>query len=174
TSGNGSPLPAYQTVVPTRVQLFGLNFSQVLSANLINETRIGYNRFVQSFTPLDANFDPASIGLVIRAKSLPTITISGFLSLGAPTNVPRGRVSSGYQFVDNLTWTRGAHTIKAGGEYRRAIVNSFNDTLSRGQLNFSRLAEFLAGHVSTSGTAILRGATRRAPFTPHYRPLAPN
>jgi TonB dependent receptor len=168
TSGNGSPLPAYQTVVPTRIQLFGLNLTQVLNARLLNETRLGYNRFVQTFTPLDANFDPSSIGLVTGAQSLPTITISGFVSLGAPTNVPRGRVSSAYQFVDNLTWTRGAHTFKAGGEYRRAIVNSFNDTLSRGQLNFNSLAEFLAGRVSTSGTAILRGATRRDTFTNNY------
>lgn len=168
TTGNGSPLPAYQTVVPTRIQLFGLSLSQVLSARLINETRLGYNRFVQTFTPLDADFDPSSIGLVTGARSLPTITISGFVSLGAPTNVPRGRVSSGYQFVDNLTWTRGAHTFKTGGEYRRAIVNSFNDTLARGQLNFSSLADFLAGRVSTSGTAILRGATRRDTFTNNY------
>src|SRR5262249_49709518 len=153
TSGNGSPLPAYQTVVPTRIQLFGLNFTQVLSASLLNETRLGYNRFVQTFTPLDAGFDPSSIGLVTGALSLPTIPIPGFVSLGAPTNVPRGRVSSGYQFVDNLTRTRGAHTFKAGGEYRRAIVNSFNDTLARGQLNFNSLADFLAGRVSTSGTA---------------------
>src|SRR5215470_11280560 len=161
TSGNGSPLTAYQTVVPTRIQLFGLNLTQVLSARLLNETRLGYNRFVQTFTPLDAGFDPASIGLVTGAHSLPTITIAGFVSLGAPTNVPRGRVSSSYQLVDNLTWTRGAHTFKAGGEYRRAIVNSFNDTLARGQLNFNGLADFLAVRVSTSGTAILRGATRR-------------
>ena len=168
TSGNGSPLPAYQTVVPTRIQLLGLNLPQVLSASLINETRLGYNRFVQTFTPLDAAFDPASIGLITGAKSLPTITIAGFVSLGGPTNVPRGRVSSAYQLVDNLTWTRGAHTIKAGGEYRRATVNSFNDTLARGLLNFNNLAEFLAGRVSTSGTAILRGATRRDTFTNNY------
>src|SRR5262245_17401502 len=165
TSGNGSPLPAYQTVVPTRIQLFGLNLTQVLSARLVNETRLGYNRFFQTFTPLDANFDPAGIGLVTGALSLPTITIPGFVSLGAPTNVPRGRVSSGYQFVDNLTLTGGAHTYKTGGEYRRAIVNSFNDTNARGRLNFNSIAEFLAGTVSTSGTAILRGATRRDTFT---------
>src|SRR5215510_330561 len=168
TSGNGSPLPAYQTVVPTRIQLFGLNFAQIPSASLLNETRLGYNRFVQTFTPLDAGFDPSSIGLVTGALSLPTITIPGFVSLGAPTNVPRGRVSSAYQFVDNLTLTGGAHTFKAGVEYRRAIVNSFNDTLSRGQLNFNSLTDFLAGKVSTSGTAILRGSTRRETFTNNY------
>ena len=63
TTGNGSPLPRYQTVVPTRIQLFGLNLTQVLNSRLINESRAGYNRYVQFFTPLDANFNPASIGL---------------------------------------------------------------------------------------------------------------
>ncbi|MBO0723832.1 MAG: TonB-dependent receptor, partial [Blastocatellia bacterium] len=136
-------------------------------------------------------FDPASIGLVTGAMSLPTITVTGFVPLGAPTNVPRGRVSSAYQFVDNLSWARRQHTYKVGGEYRRAIVNSFNDQLARGQLNFNRaatvcppdvspndcqsqtasinsLADFLAGRVSTSGTAILRGATRRDTFTNNF------
>jgi hypothetical protein len=168
TSGNGSPLPAYQTVVPTRVQLFGLNFTQILSTRLLNETRLGYNRYVQTFLPLDASFDPASIGLITGSLSLPTITIPGFVSLGAPTNVPRGRVSSGYQVVDNLTWTRGAHVFKIGGEYRRAIVNSFNDTNARGRLNFNNLADFLGGVVSASGTTILRGATRRDTFTNNF------
>jgi outer membrane receptor protein involved in Fe transport len=168
TTGNGSPLPAYQTVVPTRVQLFGLNLSQILSPTIVNETRIAYNRFVQTFTPLDADFDPASIGLVTGAMSLPTITITGYVPLGAPTNVPRGRVSSGYQFVDNLTWTRQLHTYKMGGEYRRAIVNSFNDQLARGRLNFNSLTDFLAGRVSTTQTAILRGATRRDTFTNNF------
>jgi hypothetical protein len=168
TSGNGSPLPAYQTVVPTRVQLFGLNLSQVLTSQLVNETRVGYNRFVQSFTPLDADFDPASIGLVTAAKSLPTITITGFVPLGAPTNVPRGRVSSAYQYVDNLTWARRSHIFKVGGEYRRAIVNSFNDQLARGRLNFDSLGDFLAGRVAPAGTAILRGATRRDTFSNNF------
>jgi outer membrane receptor protein involved in Fe transport len=168
TSGNGSPLPAYQTVVPTRIQLAGLNLSQILTSQVVNETRVGYNRFEQTFTPLDADFDPAGIGLVTGAKSLPTITITGYVPLGAPTNVPRGRVSSAYQFVDNLTWVRGSHAFKMGGEYRRAIVNSFNDQLARGRLNFDSLADFLAGKVSTSGTAILRGATRRDTFTNNF------
>jgi hypothetical protein len=168
TTGNGSPLPAYQTVVPTRIQLFGLSLSQILTSQLVNETRAGYNRFVQTFTPLDKDFDPARIGLVTGAKSLPTITITGFVPLGAPTNVPRGRVSSAYQFVDNLSWARRAHVFKMGGEYRRAIVNSFNDQLARGRLNFDSLVDFLAGRVSTSGTAVLRGATRRDTFTNNF------
>src|SRR5262249_39017389 len=48
-SGQGSELPPYQTVVPTRVQLAGLDFSQVLTGRLINDTRFSFNRFTQLF-----------------------------------------------------------------------------------------------------------------------------
>ncbi|HEV8159195.1 MAG TPA: TonB-dependent receptor [Pyrinomonadaceae bacterium] len=170
TSGNGSPLPEYQTVVPTKIQLFGLNFSNILSPTLFNEARIGYNRFEQTFTPLDAAFNPASLGLVTGSglQSLPTITVTGLVSLGAPTNVPRGRVSSAFQLVDNVTWTRGSHTFKFGGEYRRAIVDSFADQNARGRINFNNLADFLAGVVSPNGTVLLRGDTRRETFTNNF------
>jgi hypothetical protein len=175
-AGNGSPLAPFQTVVPTRVQLAGLNFSQSYTSRFINETRIGYNRFKQLFTPLDASFDPASIGLVTGVSSLPTIVINGYVSLGASATIPRGRVSSGFQFVDNVTWVRGSHTFKWGGEFRRALIASFNDVNGRGLINFNassdpdpvkrrraNLADFLAGFANT-GT-ILRGGTRRDTYT---------
>src|SRR6266511_1023675 len=77
TTGNGSPLPQYQTVVPTRIQLFGLNLTQVLNARLINESRAGYNRFVQFFNPLDVN-NPLPQGLNTGAQTggLPTMTVT--------------------------------------------------------------------------------------------------
>ena len=186
-TGNGSPLPQYQTVVPTRIQLFGLNLTQVLTSRLINESRAGYNRYNQFFTPLDAN-NPLPQGLVTNSQTggLPTITITGYVPLGAPTNVPRGRISSAYQFTDNLTFSTGAHNYKFGGEYRRAVVNSVNDVNARGRLNFNApatlipntntiavsaminsLADFLAGNLA-SGTTILRGATRRDTFTNNF------
>jgi hypothetical protein len=165
-SGQGSELPAYQTIVPTRVQLAGVNFSQILTSRLINETRLSFNRFAQVFSPQDSSFDPATIGLITGAKGgLPTIVVGGFESLGAPTNEPRGRVSQAYQIGDALTWSRGSHTIKAGGDFRRPLVRSFNDQFSRGRLSFNNLADLLAGVASPSGTSIARGATRRDTYT---------
>ena len=165
-SGQGSELPAYQTVVPTRVQLAGVNLSQMLTTRLINETRVSYNRFAQVFSPMDSAFDPAGIGLITGATGgLPTIVVGGFESLGAPTNEPRGRVSQAYQIVDTLSWTRGAHTLKTGVDYRRPLVRSFNDQFSRGRLTFNNLADLLAGVASPSATTIARGATRRDTYT---------
>jgi hypothetical protein len=168
SAGNGSPLSPYQTVVPTRIQLAGLNFTQSYSSRFINETRIGYNRFKQLFSPLDAAFDPASLGLVTGVKSLPTIVVGGFVSLGASSTIPRGRVSSGYQFVDNVTYVRGSHTWKWGGEFRRALIASYNDVNGRGRIMFFTLADFLAGFPSSFGTTILRGGTRRDTYTNNF------
>jgi hypothetical protein len=165
-SGQGSQLPAYQTVVPTRVQLAGLNFSQMLSSRLINETRFSFIRFAQVFSPLDSAFDPASIGLITGAKGgLPSIVVGGFESLGAPTNEPRGRVSQAYQIVDALVWARGSHTFKAGADFRRPLVRSFNDQFARGRLSFNTLADLLAGVAAPTSTSIARGATRRDTYT---------
>lgn len=165
-SGQGSQLPPYQTVVPTRVQLAGLNFSQMLSSRLINDTRVSFIRFKQLFSPLDAAFDPASIGLITGATGgLPTIVVSGFETLGGPTNEPRGRVSQAYQLVDAVVWNRGSHTFKTGLDYRRPLVRSYNDQFSRGRLSFNNLADLLAGVPAPSTTSIARGATRRDTYT---------
>src|SRR5262249_26044940 len=156
-SGQGSQLPQFQTVVPTRVQLAGLNLLQVWTSRLVNETRVSLNRYAQVFSPLDSSFDPASIGLITGVKGgLPTIVTGGFESLGAPTNEPRGRVSQAYQIVDALTWVRGRHTVKTGFDYRRPLVRSFNDQFSRGRLTFNNLADLLAGVAAPSGTSIAR------------------
>jgi hypothetical protein len=168
-SGQGSQLPSYQTAVPTRVQLGGLDISQVLTPRLIHDTRLSFTRFAQVFSPLDAAFDPASIGLITGAKGgLPTIVVGGFESLGAPTNEPRGRVSQAYQVVDTLVWIRGSHTLKAGVDYRRPLVRSYNDQFSRGRLTFNNLADLLAGVAAPSGTSIARGATRRDTYTNNF------
>ena len=165
-SGQGSELTSYQTVVPTRVQLGGLTFSQIVTGNLIHETRVSWIRFAQVFSPLDASFDPASIGLITGARGgLPTIVVGGFESLGAPTNEPRGRVSQAYQLADSLVWTRGTHTIKTGIDYRRPLVRSYNDQFARGRLTFNTLADLLAGVAAPSGTSIARGDTRRDTYT---------
>ena len=168
-SGQGSELAAYQTVVPTRVQLGGWNLSQVITPRLINDTRVSLNRYAQVFSPQDAAFDPASIGLITGAKGgLPTIVVGGFESLGAPTNEPRGRVSQAYQIVDALVWTRGRHTIKSGVDYRRPLIRSYNDQFSRGRLSFNNLADLLAGVAAPSGTSIARGATRRDTYSNNF------
>jgi hypothetical protein len=140
--GDGSRLPAFSQTSPTRVQVVSVSFLSTLSSTRINEIRFGYSRYRTSFSSLDINsgFDPASIGLDFGTGKLgvPEIDFSAPIeNLGAQGfSVPRGRTSQTYQILDNYTWVRGHHTLKFGGEFRRAAIDNFNDNLERGIINF--------------------------------------
>jgi hypothetical protein len=123
------------------VQLVSVSLLSTLGAKRINEVRFGYSRYRTSFNSLNASFDPASLGINFGSGqlSLPEIDFGGvFDNLGATAfSIPRGRTSQSFQILDNFTWLVGRHTIKFGGEFRRAAIENFNDNLERGLFTFS-------------------------------------
>ncbi|HXX27916.1 MAG TPA: TonB-dependent receptor [Terriglobales bacterium] len=155
-SGAGSRLPQFAQQSPTRVQVVSVSLLSTLSAQKVNEVRFGYSRYRTSFTSLDASFDPSTLGIDFGTgkTGLPEIDFGGiFENLGATAySIPRGRVSQSFQFLDNFTWTVGRHTVKFGGEYRRANVNAFNDNLERGDFVFAPNNGFIP---SNTGADIL-------------------
>ncbi|MGA8868827.1 MAG: TonB-dependent receptor, partial [Candidatus Sulfotelmatobacter sp.] len=141
--GAGSRLPQFAQTSPTRVQLISASLLSTFSPSKINEVRFGYSRYRTSFDSLNAGFDPSTLGpnfdLGTGKLGLPEIDFGGlFDNLGASAfSIPRGRTSQSFQILDNFTWLRGRHTVKFGGEYRRALIDSFNDNLERGLFSFS-------------------------------------
>ena len=89
--GAGSRLPQFAQSSPTRVQLVSASLLSTLGYGKINEIRFGYSRYRTSFSSLDANFDPASLGtptstfnLGTGKLGLPEIDFGGvFENLGA-------------------------------------------------------------------------------------------
>jgi hypothetical protein len=160
--GAGSRLPEFAQSSPTRVQLVSLSFLSTISPERINEVRFGYSRYRTSFTALDASLDPASFGtsavpfnLGTGKLGLPEIDFGGtFENLGASGfSIPRGRTSQSFQILDNFTWIKGRHTIKFGGEYRRAVISNFNDNLERGVFSFGSTNSTLCPGLPTDPAA---------------------
>jgi hypothetical protein len=138
--GAGSRLPQFAQTSPTRVQVVSVSLLSSLSPSKINEVRFGYSRYRTSFSSLDANFDPSSIGLNFGTGKLglPEFDFTNIENLGATGfSVPRGRTSQTFQILDNFTWLNGRHTFKFGGEFRRAAISNFNDNLERGIFQFT-------------------------------------
>ncbi len=80
----GGLLPNYDTNTPTRVQLVSLSYVSTVSPTLVNEVRLGWNRFAEGFFPQDRSFDPSTIGL----DNIPTDSATGVLdkfNFGLPT-----------------------------------------------------------------------------------------
>src|SRR6202043_3463793 len=158
-------------ISPTRVQVASASFLSALSATHINELRFGYTRFRNSFTSQDA-VNPIS-GLPDFGTGLPgipEIDFGGLIeNLGATAfSVPRARISQNYQILDNFTWIKGVHTLKFGGEYRRAWVSAFNDNFERGLIQFSGsdpvdiLTQFFLGNSSFASAET--GNTQRTTY----------
>jgi hypothetical protein len=104
--------------------------THIFRNNLINEARFGYmeTREVQQVpgTNLDAQYGIQGAPDYPEVHGLPTFTISGLNTLGTtgPGTLPLSTTGSGnlpldkqgrnIQFLDNLSWVKGRHTLKFG------------------------------------------------------------
>ena len=175
----GGLVPGYNTSTPTRVQLISISYVSTITPSIVNEARLGWNRFAEGFFPQDRNFDPTSIGLDTIGPGtanaapynfgLPKISISGLAPLGADNGDPRQRVDTNWHYIDNISWKLGKHDVKFGYEFRRTSISQMFNRGFRGTLAFSNLPsgvtglqQFLAG-TPTGGTQ-RQGDTNRNTF----------
>ena len=175
--GSGSRLAPFAQISPTRVQVVSASLLSTLNGTRTNELRFGYTRFRNSFTSLDAlNPNPNVPDFGTGHAGLPEIDFSGvFENLGATVfSIPRARVSQNYQILDNYTLVRGTHTLKFGGEFRRAWVSAFNDNFERGLITFDScncptaridiLTQFFLGNADLFATSASTGNTQRTTY----------
>ncbi|HLY97799.1 MAG TPA: carboxypeptidase regulatory-like domain-containing protein [Candidatus Angelobacter sp.] len=171
----GGILPGFNTVTPTNLNIASVSYTHVFTPAFLMETRFGYNRFDESFSPQDNAFNPNSIGLntgttaqdfglpLITVKNLAPLgsTASGpsFAPLGAAASSPRGRIDTNWQFLNNFSYSAGRHHWKFGYEYRRTNVHGFFDNGYRGTLTFNTLDDFIAG-MPSSGRQAQGNSTR--------------
>jgi outer membrane receptor protein involved in Fe transport len=147
----GNSIPGFGDTRQSRRQIFTLNETHTFGANLVNEVRLGFNRIHISFTP-NALLNPASFGInngVNEAIGLPQFSITGStLNFGGPApGFPQGRSDTTYVLSDTLSYLRGRHSFKFGGEFRRFLNNNFNR--DAGIFNFASIAAFQAGTANT-------------------------
>ncbi len=159
----GGLLPGFNTVTPTRVQLVSISWVKVVNATQVNEARFGWNRFAEGFFPQDSTFNPATIGLNTGVSpydyGLPKISVGSFSVIGATPSVPRQRVDTNWQFIDDYSWKVGRHDLKFGYEFRRTTIQIIQDSNFRGKLSFDDLTQFVEG--TPSGGSQASGYTRR-------------
>jgi Carboxypeptidase regulatory-like domain/TonB dependent receptor len=124
---------------------YAIGFNWVIRSNLINEVRGGFNGNHTGIT-IDANTTQYinEIGLENLPQPYPTsgavpwFNIAGFQNTsGSPGSGTRSRNGT-YQVLDNLTWIKGSHTMKFGGDYRYLIFHGQNvyDNLEVGEYAF--------------------------------------
>lgn len=131
----GSNLPGFGATSASLPQQATLQQVHLFSPTMVNEARFGFGRNTAGF-PIDT---PYALG--------PRITFqSGEVnSFGVWEGLPQGREQNTWQFTDNVSFTRGSHTFKAGFEYFFLQADSVFDALQRPLLTFANWNDFAAG-----------------------------
>ncbi|MGH9350280.1 MAG: TonB-dependent receptor domain-containing protein [Vicinamibacterales bacterium] len=143
-SGPGfSALPGFGSDVARRGHNAVVSATQVVSSTLVNESRVGFNRVSSSVTP-EAGVTNRSVGLPEpwtnpRDAGLSFITVTGFSPIGAEYNNPQQGTTNAIHVTDTLTWSRGRHLVKLGGDGRFVRQRAFRDVQARGALTFTGL-----------------------------------
>lgn len=141
---NPTNLPGFGRNNPVTAENIGIVDTHVFTPTLINEFRIGYNYLRENKSQENIGNDATEQQLGIRGTSrnpnhfgYPRIDVTGFGTIGEPTNEPQDRRVHTFHYYDGLTWIKGNQTWKFGADVRRMQNNfNFNSTV-RGQFNFT-------------------------------------
>jgi carboxypeptidase family protein/TonB-dependent receptor-like protein len=140
-------LPGFGDERPAKRLLVSLGYIHVFSPTITNEFHAGLNRVFISFNAAFLG-NPADFGMTTPSSVMPEIEVgnagTGNPWFGGINGFPQGRGDTTFQYSDSLAWTRGKHSIKFGGEFRRFRNNNFNGGTG-GFILFPSLAAFLGG-----------------------------
>lgn len=158
----GTDLPGFGDTREGKRAVFTLGETHVFSSALVNEANMGVNRIHITFTPNNTT-DPNSLGLGTvlgpNEQFMPTISIGGLgLLFGSERTFPQGRGDTTIAFADNVSYIRGRHSFKFGGEFRDFRNGNFNG--DPGQLVFNNPTNFINGLVDSSARNIGNVANR--------------
>ena len=117
------------------VYSINLNETHIFSPTVVSEFRAGFGRtspmfYVDSTVPLGPRI------VFFNAQ------VDRF---GSYEGGPQGRIQNTFQVGDTLTWTRGGHSFKFGGDFFRYQGNSFFEAQTRGVYTFLNWDDFAAG-----------------------------
>ena len=166
-----SAVPGFGTNVPRRAQNFVISDNRPMGVRFLNQARIAWTRVgIGVFHEGQGDSLNQQVGLPElssreRDWGLSFISVAGFSPLGDEFNNPQEGVTNHWQFSDVVSWTSGAHALKAGGEIRTLSQRAYRDVQSRGMLQFTNqaftgnsLADLLLGLPTVSVGATLDNA----------------
>jgi hypothetical protein len=149
---NSAYIKGLGLIRPDRTHHLSVGYTHVFSPTLISDTRIGY---FQAYLARQSDGDRfstnyvAQLGLKNLAAgpgdyTLPNIGLTGYAP-GFPTGTS-GFVGYGLRIVQNniyyrgsesVTWIRGAHTLKLGGDFSHLMVGYDQGNNQNGSISFS-------------------------------------
>jgi outer membrane receptor protein involved in Fe transport len=158
-----SPLPVFGLKNNTLDLLSYIRYLRTISPTMFLDLNASFSRKTNNqLWPYSAQQDwAASVGFVGGttnpiARGLPQFEATGYILLGPAYDYPKLWSYNNYQYAGSLTWIRGRHNMKFGGDFLRMqyFSRSYGDTRGRmtfnGRFTSEPMADMMLGWASSS------------------------
>jgi hypothetical protein len=155
----GDPFPTDASYGPTNTRNLAIGYTHIITRNLINDFRIGFNTVSSNslnyFAVNNLTDAGTKLGIpgfnsdsIYNNPGIPSINFDTYHEAGNDSSnwYQDDRTVDGY---DQLSWTHGKHTIMAGVELRKLTIGRQATNDPRGSFTFSGAAPTDTGYTST-------------------------
>jgi Carboxypeptidase regulatory-like domain/TonB dependent receptor len=151
----GSTLPGFGDLRLGRRQLLTVEHTVAADTYRLHQTRAGFSRLAFESRPL-AQLSAADYGVETGqapGPGLPVFNVAGAFTFGGPAVVtPSWRTDTTTVISHAMSYARGAHAIRSGGEFRQFTYNARQ--LDAGTFNFPSVPAFMSGVANSFRVAL--------------------
>jgi len=134
----GATLPSFFILIPTKQYLFSYTLIHNFSSSVTDETRLAFRRSAQTIPVPNIPFPLPGF------NEFPNVTVEELgVSIGPDGNAPQFAIENNYQVINNLTWVKGKHSFKFGGDFRKIISPQSFVQRQRGDYDYQNLETLL-------------------------------
>jgi hypothetical protein len=142
------PIPLWTTDTRTQSQSVVAEHKWIVRSNILNVLKAAWNRAYEATANIEnVAFDPQLF--FVPNTRFGNISVSGINALGPDTNTPTFVDLKSLQFIDNFTWARGSHNLKAGVSFTHYMNDQDSSFDYGGNYSFTSLENFLQNRPGT-------------------------
>ena len=129
-SVRGSDAPGFPTRDDFSTHSLNVSSTRILSSSLTNTVRGNFLRHKFFFDQRLNRTPPSALGFGYEpvheiGQGPPFFNVSGYTPIGGAITGPRNTTQHTFELQDSVTWARGNHLLKFGGEYVRTNIDMF-------------------------------------------------
>ena len=166
----GTPQTAYYANTNSVVRL-----TTLVTNSIVNEAHLALQRNIANQSSITPQYTPQSVGITPlnpqnTNSNPPVMVIANAYTFGG-TEGPAVGPSNQINVGDQISWSHGKHTIRAGGEYEEDQWNLSFDSLQAGFLIMLGFDDFLLGRPGLAGCTAPTGCSATNPGNTTGGPL---
>ena len=141
-SVRGTDVAGYATRDDLGTHSLLLSSNHIFTPSIINALRGSYLRHKFFFDQRLNQTPPSALGFGYvsanaEGEAPPFFNVSGYTPIGGAITGPRNSTQKMVEIQDALSWTLGAHLVKAGGGYQRTAIDMFQAIAPNGFFIFA-------------------------------------